>query len=366
MRSVLVVLLSSCVVFGSAAEPPTLRVLNWSYYIDVDRPEASGAERSPTLRAFAAANNCRIDYLEYDAEPEVLRKLALSGTGIDLAIVSPYGLGYLSETKGLARLDAVPGRAQLDERFFPADPDLAMHCLPFLAGTFGIVQRRDLIDEPLVSWRTYCDPPPAQHGRIHYYDDPSVMFTVALLALGCEDLKLHEDNLHRAARHLAQPLRNGAVGLVSADPERIMAALASGQVTAGLLYSGEARQLVRRDPARYSYTVPVDGSEFYVDRIIVPRSSIQQDLARRLAAHLIDPVVHARLAYELGYICPNRAARARLRARHPEWFDDPIANPPPEVLRRTFELGNQPMEERSIELWRRLLRSIETPPAGVP
>ncbi|MEM9026701.1 MAG: hypothetical protein AAGB06_07170, partial [Verrucomicrobiota bacterium] len=98
-----------------SAEVPTLRILNWSEYIDFDlddRSQSTLAERSPTLRGFQEAFQCRIEYTEFETETEAMRLLTQTPGYYDLIIIDSSSAENLID----AQLASAP------------DPNQIPHC----------------------------------------------------------------------------------------------------------------------------------------------------------------------------------------------------------------------------------------------
>lgn len=327
-----------------AEDLPVLRVYIWSTYIDVDEgadPTLPLVERSPTLRAFCAAQGCRIEYHEFDAEDAIEGQLLHQPGSADLICCSPDLQGTLI-TAGLVQpLDRTrtPQAISIASRYFDLlPPDLAPYVQPYLAGTTGLLYRKDLVPAPITSWKQYYHPDPALQAPVIVFDEISILWGFAALSAGIDAQRIAEREMSViAGREVAALMRSGKVGAVHADPEAINAALLAGEVSMSIQWSGDAiHALAQPGGAQLAYVIPEEGGEGWVDSWCIMRGTLHEELAYRFLDYIGSPAVLARLAVTLNFECPNDAGRSLIT--DPTWLENPLVNPPPAVQARLRSL----------------------------
>jgi spermidine/putrescine transport system substrate-binding protein len=361
-----VVALRACVLVAlvaalGAEDVSVLRILNWSTYIDTDPEVAEDrpmAERSPTLRTFAEREGCRIEYVEYDTENEALHKILSLPAQFDVVVMAEYMALSLREQDRLLPIasGSLGNFRHLDQRYLGQPlADGRYDHLPYLAGTTGLVYRRDLLAAPLHSWQQVFNPDPQLHGHLCLPDEPGLLFCMVMMMNGQDHLRPEEAELRGATETVARLLRSGAVPFIESDPDRVFELLSGGSALAAVVYSGDAWRMQRELGAeRLAYVIPDEGGEFYIDHLAILRDAPHPELARRFIDFVLEPQVQAGLARELGFICPNATGQAWLRGRHPGHFASPIVDPPPEVLGRTRLLPTVGWDARVRGIWQAL------------
>jgi len=120
-------------------------------------------------------------------------------------------------------------------------------------------------------------------------------------------------------------------------------ALVSGEVIAAMAYNGDA-MMVRSHHEAVEYVTPEEGTNLWVDYLVVMAKSERKELAHRFVDFLNEPKRAAQLAEFVFYATPNHAARPFLSEEH---RNDPVINPPPDVLKRSSTYS--PLPPRTIK-----------------
>jgi len=86
------------------------------------------------------------------------------------------------------------------------------------------------------------------------------------------------------------------------------------------------------------FVVPEEGMYFWADSMMIPNRAAHRANAERWIDHYYQPEIAARLcAYATG-VCPVPGARAEMERIDPEYADNPLLFPPPEILARTYDM----------------------------
>ena len=140
-------------------------------------------------------------------------------------------------------------------------------------------------------------------GRIGLLTEFTDTVGMALLAQGSDPSSATVTGVESAVDLLAEQTRAGRfAGYYGND---FIDALADGEVVACLAWSGDVLQAQLRNPY-LKFVIPEEGLMIWSDSLIVPSASTQADAVAELAAYFYDPVVAARVAAWVNYICPVR------------------------------------------------------------
>ncbi len=304
-----------------AAAAPVLRVLTWADYID-----------PAVVREFEAQRQARVEFTYFESDQvRDARLVAAQGQGFDVAVVDGVAIDTYRKRGWLAPLDAAraPNLKHVDAAWIDAYPGSRGYAAPYFWGTLGIAYRKDLVPEPVTSWMQLFRPGPALRGRIVVNRDSRELVGMALKALGfsynTDDRAqiLQAEGLLREQQPFVKTYGYPALTARSA--------LVTGQVTAAMIFNGDALMLREHHP-EIAFALPREGGELWVDYLAVLASSPRRDLAVALVDFLNRPRIAARVAAFVHYATPNRAAEQFLPR---EFFQDPVIYPGQEQLRRS-------------------------------
>ena len=264
----------------------------------------------------------------YDSNEIVLEKLQSGMADYDIVVPSDYMLRILIAEKLLLPLERarLKGFGNLDPRFLNPESDPEnRHSVPYLWGTTGLGYDKAKAGAPLDSWSAVFDE--RFQGRILMLDDPREAFGVALKLMGRSINETDPAVLRQAAERLKAQKR-----LVrtynSSDFANLLAA---GDVDVSHGWNGELAEVVAKDPKRFAYVVPKEGSTLWIDSLALTAKARNVDEAYAFLDFVLEPEVAARIVNGVHYAGANRAALDRIA---PEIRNDPAIYPPKEVLDR--------------------------------
>ena len=306
---------------AGAETQPELVLLNWSEYMD------------PGLLAeFEQSYGVRVreSYFESDDDRDRLVQ-ETQAVGYDLAVVNGNMLDRYVRRGWVSKLDPelIPNSQYIEPRWANAFADAADYGVAYFWGVLGIAYRRDLIHRPIRRWMDLFRPDDELCGKIVMMKHSRDLIGMALLALGHSANSTDPDELDAAETLLLQqkPCVKDYYYLALNEES----ALVSGEVIAAMAYNGDA-MMVRSHHEDIAYVTPEEGTNLWVDYLVVMAKSPRKELAQRFINFLNEPKRAARLAEFVFYATPNRAARPFLSEAHRK---DPVINPPPEVLQRS-------------------------------
>jgi spermidine/putrescine-binding protein len=263
----------------------------------------------------------------YDSNEALQAKLQSGVTDYDVVVPSDYMLRILTSEKLLLPLDRqrLQGFANLDPRFLNQEFDPEnRHSVPYLWGTTGIGFDRTKVGA-IDSWNALFDERHA--GRILMLDDPREAFGVVLKLMGRSINEKDPAVLRQVAERLEAQKR-----LVKTYNSSDFAnLLAAGDVDISHGWNGELAEVVAKDPKRFAYVVPKEGSTLWIDSVAIPAKATHVDEAYEFLNFVMEPEIAARIVNGVHYAGANQAALDRIEAAI---RNDPSIYPPKEVLDR--------------------------------
>ncbi|MDK3018572.1 extracellular solute-binding protein [Pseudodonghicola flavimaris] len=327
------------VVASLAALPASageLKIYNWADYFGPS-----------TVADFTAATgiDVKLDYFESN---DVLETRLLAGqSGYDLVFPAasnaerefragallPIDVAKLTNYGNLdpdilAAIDALPGGRELG--------------VPYTWGTVGIAYNAAMVEDRLgtaeiTSWDVLFRPESAARLAdcgIAVLDSPLEMIAVALNYLGNDPYSGDADDIAAAGEllHGLTPSVRYFSNIAS------MSDLASGNICAAILYSGDAglAQLTAAEADNgvdILYSIPSEGTVMWVDLMAIPSDAENVAAAYAFIDYMLQPEVVADVTNTIWYANANAASVAHVL---PEILADPGIYPEAETKSRLF------------------------------
>lgn len=308
-----------CFFLGSGAfaqEKPTLRVLNWRNYIDVDDDlpeELPMAERSPTLKEFAEKFNCNIEYHEFDDFEDMSSKfLSLPGFH-DIMMLSCTHTPALINTGWLLPISeaTIPNLKYIDAATRTPLPDPnGQFLVPYMNDYLGLLYRKDKLKINELAWSQYFNPPAGLKGHMGIMNFAPEMFTVALMAGKAPAFSnASQEQIDAAYARIVNVLQNFDAELTDSPGDQI---IENDHIWLTPVYASDARIYLEKN-ANIGFLVPKGGTEYYNDFMVIHRESQNVELAQAFVNYLLEPEVMGRIAAYVDADPPSAEAR-RIRA----------------------------------------------------
>lgn len=360
LRTLIFLILLSLASPLNASEKATLRILNWSEYIEVDEnssEELPLAQRSQTLRDFAKAYNCSVEYEEYESNAEMLSKIRNRPGHYDVVVISDGLIDQLHAEKLLSpiKIEQIPNIIYIKTQYWKRQTEAKKFTLaiPFLYGTTAIAYRKDLLETKIESWKQFFTPENQLKGKIALLNESHDVLAFALLALGKDANSEHKADILEAAKLVRKMKNSGYIKTITSDIAEIQKGLASGELLMATLYSGDALAAADLN-SNIAYSIPQEGTDYWSDFLAIPRSSEQQELAHAYIDFVIEPKVHARNAMYLMYPCPNSEALKIIEKEAPKQLTNPAIYPPDSIADKLQTIDpNTPYRNY---YWKKMLR----------
>ncbi len=311
--------MATLAAFAAPAFAESLTVSNWDGYMAADAMESFNAESGNEAELVFHATN-----------EEIMGKLIASkGVGYDVVFVSsPFA--EVLHNLGLAETldhDKIPNIANLyaEATQLPHDPGNTFS-VPYAWGTTGLCYRSDLIDAP-VSWGDLLKPAEDVAGKTTMLATDRWLLAPGQLLLG---YSVNETDSAKMAE-VRDLLIEAKKSLLAYDDTTFYAKLVSGEASLVQAWDGWCNYGIGEN-ADIKYMIPQEGSDLWVDTMVILKASEHKDAAYDFVNYILDAENHRWAAENILYKVPNEPAMAGVDASLIETFPN-MGMEPAEMLK---------------------------------
>lgn len=318
-----------------------LYVYSWGDYLDPD-----------VIEQFEEETGIHVVLDEYDTNESMYPRVAEGAENYDVICPSDYMIQKLIQNDLLQPLDfdQLPNaKAYIGQDFVKQsqafDPE-NRYTVPYCWGLVGIMYNTKLVDEPVDSWSILWDE--KYRGEILMQDSARDAFMVPLRLMGysmnttdVQELEAARDMLIRQ-----KPLVQ-AYGV-----DDIRDKLSSGEAALGVIFSGEAINLLKSNPDLRYVQAPKEGTNVWIDSWVIPKNARHVENAHRFINFLCRPDVAAKNFEALGYPTPNTGVEGLVGDDVDEAYRD-IAFPRKEDYQgqETYSYLGEKLDRLYTKLW---------------
>lgn len=273
-----------------------LVISNWDGYMPKDLPEKFKAETGIDLEVAVHATN-----------EEIMGKVVASGgKGFDVLFVSSPFAEALSKLGIAGKIDhaKIPNLANLypEASQLKHDPGNAFS-VPYTWGTTGLCFRSDLVVAAPESWNDLLKPTDALKGKTTMLSTDRWLMAPALLSLGMSVNETDPAKLDQAKQVLIDAKKT----LLAYDDTTFYSKLVSGEAHMVVAWDGWCNYgIAENDKIRY--VIPREGSDLWVDTIVIVANSENQDAAHAFINYILKPETGKWAVENIMYKAPNKAA----------------------------------------------------------
>ncbi len=279
-----------------------LVVSNWDGYMAPD-----------AITAFNEATGNDAELVLHGTNEEIMGKLIASkGKGYDVVFVSSpfaevlHNLG-LAEDLDHAR---IPNIANLYPQATQLSHDAGnTFSLPYAWGTTGLCYRSDLVAETPDSWMDLLEPSDDLRGKTTMLATDRWLLGAAMLAKGYSVNTVDDAELAAVRDQLIQTKGT----LLAYDDTTFYAKLVSGEAELVQAWDGWCNYGIAEN-ADIKYVIPKEGSDLWVDTMVILKNSENKDAAYDFVNFVLEPSNHGWAAENILYKVPNQPAMEALPA----------------------------------------------------
>jgi len=306
-------------VRAEAKKKSVLNLFCWSEYVPQD-----------VIDGFTKETGIKVNVENYASNEEMLSKLLAAGGKYDLIQPSEYTIEALVKADKLAplNLENIPNIKNLDPAYtkLPHDPE-GKYSVPWMAGSVGIVINTAKVKTPVTGYKDVFSG--AHKKRIVVLNDSREIVSWALSSLGLPINDITPESLEKAKPVLAEWLPQVRVY----DSDSPKTALLNGNVDVGIVWSGEAAILFKKNK-KFQYVLPAEGAHRFIDSLAVPKGAANQENAEKFINYILKPEVSVKISDAFPYTNPNAEARKLLTKAQ---LANPASYPPGDPKLETFK-----------------------------
>lgn len=308
----LVLVLAAC----SGGNKEKLYVYNVGEYID-----------PAVLKMFEKEFDCKVVYDLYDSNETMYQKIKTGATNYDVAFPSDYMLEKMIKEGLVLPLDysKIPNFKYISDTYknLPYDPE-NLYSVPYFWGTVGILYDKNVVTDPVDSWSILWNE--KYEGQIYMYDSQRDSLMVALKLLGYSMNTQDVAQLEEAKQLLIEqsPLVYAYV------TDQVIDNMIAGNAALAVVYSGDATYIMSENEDM-EFVIPKEGSNTWVDAMVIPSTSQNIDLAHEFINFMTRPEISQMNTEYVMYSTPNTETLEAVK--NDEWTQNEAYSPSADLLK---------------------------------
>lgn len=296
----------------------SLTVFNWEDYID-----------ESVILQFEEETRIDVNYVRFTTNEDMMVQVEANPGHFDLCFPSEYIVERMLNKGMLAEInyDNIPNAKYILENLQNStyDPGNA-HSVPYMWGTVGILYNTTMVSEPVDSWSVLWDE--QYQKNVFMLDSYRDSMGVALASLGysmnTEDIVA----LELAKEKLIEQKRIGTLKAYQVDETKDK--MVAGEAALAVMWSGDALYAMDLN-ADLAYVVPKEGSNVWVDCMVIPKNAKNKENAEKFIDFLCRPDIAQKNCEYIWYSSPNSGA---IELMGEEYTSNETINPTEETLAR--------------------------------
>ena len=272
-----------------AASDIELTVFNWYDYID-----------PAVIEMFEQETGIAVKYVNFTTNEEMYTKIEAGAGTYDVLFPSEYMIERMIKNDMLAELDlsAMPNFANVKENLKNPSYDPGnKHSVPYMWGTLGILYNTEMVSGEITSWSALFDP--ANAGKVVMMNSMRDTIGLALKHLGYSLNTRSEEEINAAKDILVKQKQDKIESGYLLDETKDK--MVGNEAAIAVIYSGDAQYAIEKND-KLQYVVPEEGSNIWVDGMVVPKSSKNIEAAQKFIDFMCRPDV-AQMNFDYIYYC---------------------------------------------------------------
>lgn len=316
MSLLLVLILCAALCLPAALAEEVVNVYNWYDYMD-----------ESVFDLFTQETGIKVNKMYFTMNEDMMVQVRVSPGAYDLVIPSDYCVERMINEGLLAEIDYsnIPNAQYVGQwlRNPTFDPE-NKYTVPFMWGTMGILYDTTKVAEPVDSWGILWDEKYAN--EIFMLDSIRDSMGLALKYLGYSMNSRNPQELKAAADALIAQKPLVKAYQVDETKDKMIA----GEASLAVVYSGDALYAIEGNE-NLSYAIPKEGSNVWIDCLVIPATAKNKENAEKLIDFLCRPDIAQMNCEYIWYSSPNTGA---IELMGEEYTENPTINPSQEIVDR--------------------------------
>lgn len=322
---------------SASAANATVRWANWSLYLDYDNK----SKKYPTLVDFTKKTGIPVKYMEAIDDNDtftakVTPQLKLKkDIGYDIVVPTEWMAARWINSGFVQKFDdaAVPNKKNVLPFLLnrPLDPG-RHYSLPWAGIIAGIAWNKKKLPAGINSIEDKTHPErglfsnPALKGKIEVLSEMRDTIGLIMMWQGVDISKpFTQDKFDNALNYLQKKIKDGWIRQIKG--QSYAEDMISGDAVAVIGWSGDINQLNLQNQNQFGFAIPESGGTFSTDNMMIPSTSTNKAGAQAVINYYYDPVVAARVANYINYVCPVSGAKEAMAKISPAQAKNPLIFP---------------------------------------
>lgn len=312
-------------LMAGAAGAESITVMNFANYMPEDLPKQFEEQTGISVDLVSVATN----------EDAMGRLIPTNGKGFDVVFVSNPFAEALNNLELLTSLD----QAQLPnaQHLFPEATDLPYdpgnaYSMPYAWGTTGLCYRDDLVEIEPDSWGVLLDPPEELKGKITMFSTDRWLLAAGQLFNGFSVNDIEPANLDVVKETLIAAKKN----LLAFDDATFYSKLVAGEAHLTQSWDVWCNYAIAEN-ADVRYVIPKEGTDFYVDVMVIPSATEHSEAAHKFVNFILEPKNQLWVVENIYSKVPNKTSMEMVSAEMLEQFPNLAMTPAELAKHETFK-----------------------------
>lgn len=309
---------------------------NWQYYMDVDEKDPN---KRPSLDLFKQVTDITVKYTEDINDNDQffgkIRADLAAGNDIkrDIIVHTDWMAARLIRLKWVQKLDheKIKNLRNLTPTLQKVDFDPQRdYTVPWQSGLTGIAYNEKVTGKPVTTIQQLLTDP-ALKGRVTALTEMRDTMGLILRQAGKSTTDFTDADFDNAIEVLQKAVSDKQIRKFTGND--YTSDLAAGNIGACVAWSGDVVQLQADNPA-IKFVVPEAGAMIWSDNAMIPNKAAHKRNAERLLDYYYDPVIAAKLAIAVNFVCPVTDAQEEVAKTDPALAQNQLVFPTEETMSR--------------------------------
>lgn len=289
-----------------------VNVYNWEDYIN-----------QKAIEMFQEETGIKVNYMNFTTNEDMMVQVRATPAAFDVVFPSDYCVERLIAENLLEELnfDNIPLAKEntLNWLQTPSYDKEGKYSVPFMWGTVGILYNTKMVDEPVDSWGLLWDQ--KYNNNVFMLDSIRDTLGLALKYCGFSMNTRDPIEIETAKQKLIEQKTSGMVKAYQVDETKDK--MVANEAALAVVWSGDAQYAIDLNPD-LAYSVPKEGSNVWVDAMVVPKGARNKENAEKFINFMCRPDIAKLNCEQIRYSSPNKAA---IELMGSEYSDNKVMNP---------------------------------------